>query len=101
MTKQETHKIDELDGKIDMILRGIYGDPENSVKGLLQRQAEDEEFHEKLKPVLDVVDEIPPMVRFYKLTTSPKLWATIAAIIGGIIGWVGLNIDKIKTFLWG
>ena len=94
MTQKE--QLTQMSEKIDKILRGIYGDPDNNVKGLLQRQEDDEERWRKMEPIMQELDVYPKIVSSFKFWNSKTTWSVITFISGGIT-WLVFNWDtKIK-----
>ena len=79
---------DKLAENVQSIHRAIYGDEANLVKGLLQRQDEDEKTHEEIKAKLE------PIWRIHSFITSGKLWA-VATALGTIIAAL-IHYDIIK-----
>lgn len=74
-----SQKVDEIDENIHSIYRAVYGDEQNNVRGLLDRQDDDERVHEQLQ------NDIRPVVQVHNFITSGKLWAVITGV-GTIIG---------------
>lgn len=91
LENQETLKGDiiEIKGSIAKIDRAVYGDKDNNVKGLLERQDDDGRIHE------EILTEIEPILRIHKFVFSGKLWGILTAI-GGLIGaLIHYNVIKI------
>jgi len=42
MTQGENGTLKRIEEKMDKVIRGMYGDPENKYRGLIERQEEDE-----------------------------------------------------------
>jgi hypothetical protein len=42
-------KLDRLATEVELVKRGVYGDPQNEFKGLIQRQNEDEKDIKQIK----------------------------------------------------
>lgn len=49
MTQDEDHRLDKILTEVEKINRGLYGDPENKVKGLMQEHYELKDDVQKIK----------------------------------------------------
>jgi hypothetical protein len=73
----------EVNIKLDRLNRGVYGDPDNHVKGLMQRQNEDEAWRAKIDERQDKTDK--------------KLWK-IGATMGAFVAGLDFAIMYVKGF---
>ena len=106
MTKLETlslgkvlEKLEDQSDKMDQVVRGLYGDEANKVKGLIERQDDDEEKWRQLEPILINAEKIPKMVNSYNFWTSKSTWAVITTI-GGSLLYTVLNWATIVEVLF-
>ena len=101
MTKKEEEYLQKEFGEIKEMIkkidRGMYGDAENDVPGLIQRQAEDDQKWQILQPVIEEIDTFQRMVNVFKFLTAKATWGIVSGI-GTIIGFIIINWEKIKTF---
>jgi len=98
MNAKEKECLSNIEEKIDMIIRGVYGDEKNNVKGLLDKMEDTEQNWEKLSPVLDSVEDYSRMINTYRFFTSRRTLYTVSAIVGAATTII-LNWDKIKLIL--
>lgn len=56
MTQKERDKIDIVLDHLEKLQRGIYGDPDNNFKGLIERQDEDELRADKIERRIDKIE---------------------------------------------
>jgi hypothetical protein len=86
--------VDDLAKKVDefhremrddmaVLKRGVYGDPANRIKGLLERQDEDDAWRDKIETRQDKLDN--------------KIWK-IGATVGAIVVGFDFAIMYIKGF---
>ena len=83
LENQESLKGDvkALSDNVDAIKRAVYGDETNDVKGLLQRQGDDERRHKELLGLIQANKErIEPMARVHSFIMSGKMWAVVTAM---------------------
>ena len=73
-------KVDTIDNNITSIHRAVYGDPQNKVIGLLDRQDEDEEIHKK------ILADIRPVVAVHKFIWNKKFLLGVLTALGAVVG---------------
>lgn len=79
--KENQKILTEHGDMLGKVIRGIYGDEENQVKGLLARQKDDEDRWVKLSPVMEHVDKIPKLITFYSLVTDKRVWGGVITAV--------------------
>jgi hypothetical protein len=92
---EKTH-LDKIEGKVDMIIRGMYGDDKNKVKGMLDRMDEVEYNWTKVTTILDHAEDIPKVISAYEFWNSKLTWVIISVALGGLYflieNWKSLTV---------
>ena len=84
MNQKENGQLSRMEEKIDTIIRGVYGDPENNVDGLIQRQADDEAWREEKGEIIDDYEDKRSVLGSMIAERSFILKFWPAVILGGV-----------------
>ena len=88
MTINESESITRLEEKVDKIVRGLYGDKENGIKGLIDRQRDDEEWRKVYAPLLmDYKEHAPKLKKIIneREFAGKYFWYAAAGLVGSIL----------------